>query len=141
MELLTYIAIALMMGSLSAYFAMRRGRSPAVWFCVGMLFGALGVLALFLFPASRSRVQKVRREPQVSCVAYQSPEESVPSENVSHELWYYLDKAHVQFGPVSIEALRQLLQSGAITSQNFVWKEGMIEWKKIEDLALYHSKK
>jgi uncharacterized membrane protein len=45
--------------------------------------------------------------------------------------WYY-EKEGAQSGPVSEDELKRLIDSGDISSQNLVWKEGMSDWSPYE---------
>ena len=45
--------------------------------------------------------------------------------------WYY-EKNGAQSGPVSEDALKDLIASGEISSQNLIWKEGMADWSPYE---------
>ena len=42
-------------------------------------------------------------------------------------LWYYNQQGQ-NFGPVSAEQLRQLMECGQLQPSDFVWKEGMAQW-------------
>ena len=41
--------------------------------------------------------------------------------------WYYA-KGNRQLGPVSSTELKQLSESGELTAEDLVWREGMVEW-------------
>ena len=49
--------------------------------------------------------------------------------------WCYIDSATNEGrGPVSLRDIEVLWETGEITSQTFVWRQGMTEWKKIMEL-------
>lgn len=48
---------------------------------------------------------------------------------------YFTAAGGAQAGPFDLNALRQQIQSGAVTRDTFVWAEGMPEWKKAADVA------
>jgi Predicted integral membrane protein len=43
--------------------------------------------------------------------------------------WFYATKEKTQAGPVDEATLKALLQSGTITPETLIWKEGMDNWK------------
>lgn len=47
--------------------------------------------------------------------------------------WWYSEKSK-KIGPVRIEELSKLFQSGKITPNTMVWQEGMPEWKALGDV-------
>jgi type IV pilus assembly protein PilA len=54
---------------------------------------------------------------------------------MSKIMWYYVDKERQQRGPVTVEQLRALFQSGDIHKRTHLWQEGRAEWTRLEDLA------
>jgi hypothetical protein len=46
---------------------------------------------------------------------------------MSERAWYYLRQGE-RLGPVGTEALRQVIASGQLTSNELVWSEGMSQW-------------
>jgi uncharacterized RDD family membrane protein YckC len=50
-------------------------------------------------------------------------------------LWYYVDAAGKQVGPVSAEELRAALQRGAATMETLAWRDGLAGWAPIRELA------
>lgn len=53
-------------------------------------------------------------------------------------MWYYVQNQQRQ-GPVDQAAVAGLIQSGAITRQTLVWKEGMANWIAAEQTELYEQ--
>ena len=47
--------------------------------------------------------------------------------------WYYVDEGR-QAGPVEEAQFQALIQSGKITPQTLVWKEGMAQWQPCRDV-------
>lgn len=109
------------MGTITAYFAQKRGRDLFAWFLIGMLLGILGLIILFLI-ADRSKVE---------------PEKDVPEPILPHVAskdWFYLDDNRQQHDPVSTEELKSLRERGEISSDTYVWSEGMEDWKKLQEI-------
>ncbi len=47
--------------------------------------------------------------------------------------WYYSNDAEQQLGPVDDDTIKSLVSSGKIERGTMVWREGMEEWKQIEE--------
>lgn len=125
----------LLMGISAAYFANQRGRSPYVWFAIGILFGLLGLLFVFLLPVvNKDELELeqgdsgVNKESFTLLPAYKNHEFFIKD-------WFYLDSQHKQQGPVSFDILKKMLQDETIQRSSFVWCEGMLDWKKIEEFG------
>lgn len=129
------LVIACLMGSLTAYIAKGRGRSPGIWFFIGMFFGIFGLIALFLFPAAKTEKETANAIPK-PVLEILSPPVVEPVDPLMTRRWYYLDKTHKQFGPVSVDALQTLWKEAAIGQATYVWCEGMESWKKIQEVPL-----
>ena len=150
-EILLNLAIAILMGSITAYLAKGRGRSPYIWFLVGMFLGLIGLLILFLIPATKFQapggggadqgssadqnsssmtietdVQEVKPHPPME-IAYISP-------LLANDGWFYLDKEKKQQGPNTLKELEDRYTKEAISENSYVWCEGMSEWKRIRDI-------
>jgi hypothetical protein len=110
------VVVSLVMGSIFAYVAFRRQVNPWIGFCLGFCLGLSGVLfAMFLLP--RKRPTKRRFQPYL--------------EGPTDKLWYYLNKAEKQEGPMSFFALEKELLKGKIGKKTLVWHEGLIEWQPL----------
>jgi hypothetical protein len=48
--------------------------------------------------------------------------------------WYYVQKGNRQ-GPVAIEVITAMLTKQELKQEDFVWKKGFENWKKIKDVA------
>ncbi len=135
MELFIQIAVSLVMGILTAYFASKRGRNATIWFIIGMLLGIFGLLILFIMPRAEGQAVQTKREvsSEVSVIAPQQKHTvTIPIDEPSE--WYYLDSQHTQFGPIKLSALSELFAKGQLQPSSFVWKKGMGDWMKIEEL-------
>jgi len=45
-------------------------------------------------------------------------------------MWYYISES-TQFGPVSEEEIKKLIEEGILTQQSKVWREGMKKWQPL----------
>jgi hypothetical protein len=50
-------------------------------------------------------------------------------------MWFY-ELAHQPLGPVDIDVIQSLLASGQITGATLVWREGMPDWKPLQQTEL-----
>lgn len=48
--------------------------------------------------------------------------------------WYYVQKGN-RHGPVAIEVIESMIQNQDLKSEDFVWKKGFENWKKIKDVS------
>lgn len=122
MSLLVIISWFLM-GALCAYYGRERGRNPYIWFFVGLLFGILGLILLFIMP--NLKVTQPVKEP---------PKLEPPKLNIDAMYWYYLDEENNQLGPMSQSAFDLARTDGKVVSQTFVWNTQMDQWKKLEEI-------
>lgn len=135
--------VLLIIASLTAYYANRKGRNPVLWFIIGVLFGIFAPLILMLFPPVKNK----ESDQELPTMTILNPDPSLqyapetppsPSElkrqQEEDKLWYYLDQDHQQMGPVSIIALRELWNRGQLELNSYVWSEGMQQWEKVDNL-------
>jgi hypothetical protein len=53
--------------------------------------------------------------------------------------WHYTDKTGQQAGPVSTDALIQLILSKEVPTTSMVWKDGMASWKTVSQIEELHT--
>lgn len=119
--LLAWIA----MGAVTAHFARQRGRDPIVWFVVGLLFGVLGLVGLFVIPEQGEKPEAA--EPQ-------SPPELVLPFGYKRKDWFYLTSEGEQIGPLPFELLQQNWSEGNILEQTYIWCDGMKSWLTLGEI-------
>jgi uncharacterized RDD family membrane protein YckC len=54
---------------------------------------------------------------------------------MSNSIWYYVDAAGQQVGPVPVEDVRTAVQRGAATMETLAWRDGMASWTPIRELV------
>lgn len=135
----TTIFLAVIIGIITGYLASYRGRNPYIWFCIGILFGMIGLLFLFLLPAvgeeeelSEEEVEGL--EPVEGIVMNHRQELNRLREQFLKTDWYYLDNSHNQSDAISFDDLRMFWIKGSVKDATFVWSEGMEDWKRIQEL-------
>jgi hypothetical protein len=136
--------LCLAVGGATYHYAKQRGRNPQGWFIIGFLFGIFGLLFLFLLPSKKNLPQQQSQkkgsqgvpldEPQMKSRLLQNPLiEAIDPAHIS-KLWYYLDGANQQFGPMSINALSNAWQEGKVTIKTYVWNEELENWRHFEEV-------
>lgn len=50
------------------------------------------------------------------------------------ENWYYVQKGN-RHGPVAIEVIEAMLEKSELKAEDFVWKKGFENWKKIKEVS------
>jgi hypothetical protein len=141
MQLFLSIALWLMIGSATAYFANQRGRDPWIWFMIGMLLGLIGLLILFLLPAAKSENSPSSSEEIEFPIVELDPPLPLPPVTFNNDSeWYYYNHKQEQQGPITYENLKSLWQAGEINEETYMWCEGMKDWKKLEELQDLYAK-
>lgn len=127
LQLFTIIVAILFSGTLNVHFAKKQGKQNlARWFFIGML---LGIVPILLF----ALLQKfMRKKPPVKKPV--SPPIEKPLPDMQCKRWYYLDMEQRQIGPLEFTDLKTLFTKKELGKENFIWGEGMEEWKRIEEL-------
>lgn len=128
MEILIVVLSWLLFGGAASYFASQRGRDPFAWFIIGMLLGILGLLLLFLLPPIKSE-ESEKGEEHIQLPS--NPEASSP---YRLKEWFYLDDGRKQLGPFTFSMLKRIWDQGKISTQTFVWADGMDAWKRIDEV-------
>ncbi len=115
--------------------AKKRGRNPNIWLAIGLLFGILGMIALYVLPPLNKSQNAQGKTVQSNQPVPTPPKTNLETLDSSHlnKLWYYLDHDHQQFGPMSIDALSHAWREGKIHKATFVWNEMMENWKSLEE--------
>ena len=117
---ITIFIIGTLTGSISCYFASRRGRNPFYWFIIGAVFWIVGVIVLFFLPEITVTPPKEEKlQPKPSPLTFQK--------------WYYLNSKHEQQTPISFDQLKTLWKEGDLKSSSYVWTMGMDEWCRVKE--------
>ncbi len=116
------IAIAFLIGIISAYLSWKRGKNPYLWFTIGFMFGLVGVFAVFFLGKNKTPTKELPKEPVFTI---QGP---------TNKFWYYLDPSHQQKGPLSKDALTAAWKEGKVDLSTFIWHEELSEWKPFKEI-------
>ncbi len=126
----------------TSYYAGSQGRNTLKWFVIGLLLGILApLILLFLPPVKKEKSDGLpsmtvsRPDPSLAHLSHAvlNPEDTKIKEE-ENKLWFYLNQKHEQVGPVSVIALRELWNRGKLELNQYVWSEGMEQWKKVDEL-------
>jgi hypothetical protein len=139
METFLTLMMWLAFGGASAYYAKKQGRNPYIWFFVGLFLGIFGLLLLLMLPLMsrfKNSMQAKKEPPKPSPVI--SPIGSILMNAASDEhknlMWYYVNGASEQKGPMSFTAFDRDWQEGKLMASNFVWNELLTEWKTFKEI-------
>lgn len=124
---MSFFLILLILGGINSYCAKIRGRDPIAWFFIGMLFGILGIIAIFLLPKLKPSGEADLQPKTVEL-------DPTPPK-YTHKDWFFLDENHVQQGPFSWDAFYTAWRENRFTKSSYVWSEGMAEWKRVEEIT------
>lgn len=133
MEVLLTVVLWILMGTATSYFANQRGRDPFAWFLIGMLLGLLGLLLLFLLPTVETKEEKTEAF-ELEELPEEPAKNIISKESYRFKDWFYLDEKHQQLGPFPFQTFRKAWEQGKVSSETFVWTEGMENWRKVQDL-------
>lgn len=131
MQLFNLLLFWLFFGILSSYIAQRKGRRPLLWFFIGVLFGILAAALVFFLPKPnlktgfRSNLQK-KSPPSIP--------RNLQRSDAWLKMWYYLDPARTQKGPIEFPDLIKIVKGKEITEKTLIWGEGMAEWKPLSEV-------
>jgi GYF domain 2 len=122
------VILWLMIGSATAYYANQRGRDPVVWFMIGMLLGLFGLLLVFILPSGKTE----NKEQSIDSTHDITVFTAVPDYPLVG--YYYYDRNQNRQGPLSLDDLKNAWTQKQVDKETFVWYEGLLDWKKIEEL-------
>lgn len=127
------LVMGVILGFITAHFAVRKGRDPLIWFIIGLFFGFLGLIVLYFlqptgFTPSVDTAQTEKNEPPA--VPLLPVTETLPA------AWYYMDKFWQMQGPVSLDQLKSLFVRNEVSVNTPVWSETMHDWKSVKDLEM-----
>lgn len=129
MQLFNLLLFWLFFGVLTSYIAQRKGRRPVLWFFIGVLFGILAATLIFFLP---------RPQPKAGFKTNLNKKTSIPinlqRSDAWLKMWYYLDPAQKQKGPIELPDLIKIVKGKEITENTLIWGEGMSEWKPLSQV-------
>lgn len=121
------LCIRFFLAMLCARYAEQRGRNPQLWFCIGLLMGLAGYLALYILPEA-----KATPAPGPKDVTPTEPQPPDPR----FQRWFFVDQHQVPQGPVPFRRLFVAWRDRHISQESLVWTEGMLQWEPIEKLPM-----
>lgn len=121
----------LLFGCLTAVVARSRGRSPWLWFVMGMLLTWIALIILLFLPASSTeKSEEVFFAPKIL------------GKKSSWDLttdWFYVDRNKKVQGPISASALKELWKKEELSLETWIWHESIEDWKTIKDIETFIS--
>ncbi|GEM_PF-2797240 len=76
-----------------------------------------------------TRLKRTELYTRQTTTAYQSEVRS-PKE------WYYIDRQKNQVGPYTQEDMKELIETGVLTANTYIWKKGFIDWTRLNNSQL-----
>lgn len=122
------VLVQIVFGCITAYLAKERGRSPPIWFLVGFFAGIIGLVVLLLFPSMLVSGKKIA-EPMPGPIA--APPPLAEPEMTG---WFYLDEQYQPSGPHPFSLIIARWQLHELDRSSYLWREGMPDWQKVEEL-------
>lgn len=111
------LIILIVIATINAYISIMKGFNWPTWFILTLLLGPLVTVILYFSKKKKISLEK----------AFAIPRDG---------LWFYLTKDSKQMGPVSSYRVEELFEIKELSRDTYVWKEGMQEWKKLENTPL-----
>lgn len=117
-------------GTCASIMAKKRGKDPAKWFFLGILFGVFALLWLFF--TARNNEDSLRKE---AVIQADNPKEEPEVDALEEGEWYMLDEEHRPQGPFSFRELQRRIGRSSLKEKTYVWNDALTSWKRIEELA------
>ena len=153
MELSFFVLLfSLLMGGITGTLASQNNRSFRFWFYMGVLFPLITLLILLLLPPLEEVGPTPTAATEKNNAATHDMNGEDPTNNTSpiepknqrkdHQgrFWYYLLPNEQSKGPFLVNAIKSLIQTGDLTSDDYVWSPGMEKWEKIANLTIFTEK-
>lgn len=134
-DYLIAIFVGIFWGFVCMHFAKKRGRDPKGWFIIGLLFSLFGLAFLLLLPAEPVKNEETIKPALNETLAAPLALINSKLSTLAHRKWYYLDSLHNRVGPVDLDTLKKEKSEGIISSKTYLWTEGMLDWKKLNELS------
>lgn len=136
MEILFTLVILFCVAWINWILAEKKGRNPHVWFIVGLFFGFLSLLILWLLPS----LKQTKGESDLVPVPEPVLEIKPTSDTASHaqwasDRWYYVSLEGVQMGPIDFSLVQEMMKDNRVRPETYLWCEGMENWKRCRDLS------
>jgi GYF domain 2 len=132
MQTLISFVIFLTFGAICSFVAKQKGRDPVAWYILGMLFCLLALVVLFLLPPLPSQAEDIEENEDQKLSGLKPGGQTEPL--YTQNEWFYISEEKRAQGPVGFELLKKMWQEGRLSSNSFLWTEGMNQWKRVKEL-------
>ncbi|NGX31716.1 MAG: hypothetical protein K940chlam8_01092 [Chlamydiae bacterium] len=134
------LLVSLLFALLIQQAAKLRGRSPRLWFVLGICFGLLALVALYLLPQKSIKEEKVIPVAVNNQAMPEEPKENDPSfietpKNNDASYWYFINQDKKTIGPMSFEHLCQEYFEGKLQQRTYIWADHMTDWERLESMS------
>lgn len=141
MQSLIVLLIQVLSGFIGYYIAIKKNKSPVLWFIIGFFFGLIGILILILLPETPNIQNKPPYRNQYSSKPNQQNEtfeetiilhEDENQEEFDH--WFFLNHEKQTLGPFSLKAICKNISKKEQPEKTWLWKKGMKNWQRLEEI-------
>ena len=135
MQFFLLFVFTVLSGCVTSVFAQKRGRDPFVWFMIGMAFGLLGLMMLFVLPSLTKKGETTPddHEEPLYQKAFPLGHEDLTQKFYLVE-WYYLNDERQTTGPIGFTELKKLWENKTVREMTYVWHEEMVDWQRIAEI-------
>ncbi|MCH9632266.1 MAG: hypothetical protein S4CHLAM6_05970 [Chlamydiae bacterium] len=139
MQYLIALISGLIWGTICLLVAKIKGRDPRGWFFLGLLFSFFALIALLFIPSQKAMLlaaeaKAIKEKEEAEQLELQEAPTNPKATTLEKRSWYYLDKANSQVGPIDLDSLKKEKSEGNIHTKTYLWSEGMMDWKILDEL-------
>lgn len=139
MQSLTILLIQVLLGFIGYYIAIKKNKSPIIWFIVGFLFGFIGIIILLILSDKVDNSNDLSYENKYSPRNKQN-KEYIEEATVQQEetqpsnFWFFLNENKQITGPVSLDIIYKNIIKKEYPEKTWIWKKGMKNWQRLEEI-------
>ena len=138
-DFLIALGMGLIWGTACMFFAKKKGRDPKGWFILGLLFSFFAFLVLILVPSQKAmalaaEAKALKEKEEAEQLELLESTVNPKATTLEKRSWYYLDKSNSRIGPIDLDSLKKEKSEGNIHTQTYLWSEGMLDWKILDEL-------
>lgn len=137
MQSLIVLLVQVFSGFIGYYIAIKKNRSPVLWFIIGFFFGLLGILILLLLPEMPKIQNKSPYRNQYSSNSNQQNEileKTIILNDEEASCWFFLTDEKQTLGPFSLQTICKNISKKEQPEKTWLWKKGMKNWQRLEEI-------
>lgn len=138
MQMLIVLIFWLIFGSIASYLAKGRGRDPVAWFFLGVGLQLIALIILYMLPplnkSDHDASLELNEDQQMA--EFEFPD---PAKDLYVKEWFFVNSDRLAQGPFSFDEMQQKWADGFMGRQTYVWSEGMVDWRRIDNFPVFES--